>query len=194
MIKLLIGLGNPGKKYERTRHNVGFMVIDEVLRKLKLHRYTEECLSHVYRASIQGREVLLAKPQTYMNNSGLAVVNLLEEYEIDPEEMLVVYDDLDLPLGRLRLRSEGGSGGHHGVESIIREIKKENFPRLKIGIGRPRDKDKVVDYVLSPFSKEEEEVLNRVLSRASDCLIRCVEFGTEESMNFCNYKEVGYGC
>ncbi|MCS7171742.1 MAG: aminoacyl-tRNA hydrolase [Aquificaceae bacterium] len=186
MIKLLVGLGNPGKKYEKTRHNVGFMVIDEVLRGLKSQKPSEECLSLLYRANIDGREVLLAKPQTYMNNSGLAVVNLLEEYDIMPEEMLVVYDDLDLPLGRLRLRLEGSSGGHHGVESIIREIKTDKFPRLRVGIGRPVDKSKVVDYVLSPFSEEEESVLATVLQRASQCLLRCVKFSLEESMNFCN--------
>ncbi|MFN4319464.1 MAG: aminoacyl-tRNA hydrolase [Aquificaceae bacterium] len=188
MIRLLVGLGNPGKRYERTRHNVGFMAIDELLRRLRLQKYTEECLSHLYKASLQGREVLIAKPQTYMNNSGLAVVNLLEEYEIKPEEMLIVYDDLDLPLGKLRLRLEGSSGGHHGVESIIKEIKTDKFPRLKIGIGRPKDKNKVVEYVLSPFDKEEEEVLNKVINRAGECLLRCVEFGVENSMNFCNVQ------
>lgn len=128
MIRLLVGLGNPGKKYERTRHNVGFMVIEEVLRRLKAQKPSEECLSLLYRANLNGRELLLAKPQTYMNNSGLAVINLLEEYGIEPEEMLVVYDDLDLPLGKLRLRLEGSSGGHQGVESIIRETKTEKFP------------------------------------------------------------------
>ncbi len=188
MIKLIVGLGNPGKKYEKTRHNVGFMVVDELLRKLKVSKPSEECLSHVYKANVNGRTIILAKPQTYMNNSGLAVINLLEEYDIKPEEMLVVYDDLDLPLGKLRLRLEGSSGGHHGVESIIREIKSEKFPRLRIGIGRPKDKNKVVEYVLSPFSEEEEAVLYRVIDRASECLIRCVEFGVEESMNFCNVQ------
>ncbi len=186
MIRLLVGLGNPGKKYAKTRHNVGFMVVDEFLRKLRVQDYSEECLSHLYRLKIEGREVLVAKPQTYMNNSGLAVVNLLEEYHISPEEILVIYDDLDLPLGRLRLRAEGSSGGHHGMESIIREIKTEKFPRLRVGIGRPRDKDKVVDYVLSPFNEEEGPVLAKVLKRASECLLRCIEYGIEESMNFCN--------
>lgn len=186
MIKLLVGLGNPGKKYEKTRHNVGFMAVDEFLRQLRAGGYSEECLSHLYRVKVDGREVLVAKPQTYMNNSGLAVINLLEEYQISPEEMLVVYDDLDLPLGKMRLRSEGSSGGHHGVESIIREIKTEKFPRLRIGIGRPKDRNKVVDYVLSPFTEEEMRVLAGVLKRAGECLRRCVEYGVEESMNFCN--------
>lgn len=186
MIRLIVGLGNPGKKYAKTRHNVGFMVVDELLRRLKVHDYSEECLSHLYKVRIDGKEVLIAKPQTYMNNSGLAVINLLEEYDIKPEEILVVYDDLDLPLGRLRLRLEGSSGGHHGVESIIREIKTEKFPRLRVGIGRPKDRNKVVEYVLSPFGEEEEQVLTKILGRAGECLQRCVEYGIEESMNFCN--------
>ncbi len=188
MIRLIVGLGNPGKKYERTRHNVGFMVVDELVRRLRIKGYKEECLSHLYKTNLAGRELLIAKPQTFMNNSGLAVINLLEEYHIEPEEMLVVYDDLDLPLGKLRLRLEGSSGGHHGIESIIREVRTEKFPRLKVGIGRPKDKNKVVEYVLSPFEKEEWEVISRVLERASECLLRCVEFGIEESMNFCNVQ------
>ncbi|MEZ0361163.1 MAG: aminoacyl-tRNA hydrolase [Hydrogenobacter sp.] len=186
MIKLLVGLGNPGKKYEKTRHNVGFMIIDELIKKLKLKDHREECLSHLYKTKIDGREVILAKPQTYMNNSGLAVVNLLEEYEILPEEMIVIYDDLDLPLGKLRLKLEGSSGGHHGIESIIREIKTEKFPRLKVGIGRPKDKNQVVSYVLSPFNKEEEALLYKVLDRSKECLLRCVEFSPESAINFCN--------
>lgn len=188
MLKLVVGLGNPGKKYEHTRHNVGFMVVDELIRKLGVRTYSEECLSHLYKTNFMGRLLLIAKPQTYMNNSGLAVFNLLEEYGISPQEMIVVYDDLDLPLGKLRLRLEGSSGGHHGMESIIKEIKTEKFPRLRIGIGRPKDKSKVVDYVLSPFEKHEEEVLYRVLNTASSCLIRCLELGVEESMNYCNVQ------
>ncbi|WP_333784162.1 aminoacyl-tRNA hydrolase [Thermocrinis sp.] len=186
MIKLVVGLGNPGKKYERTRHNVGFMVVDELLKKLRVKEYTQECLSHVYKVKVLNREVLVAKPQTYMNNSGLAVLNLLEEYELSPKDMMVVYDDLDLPLGRIRLRLEGSSGGHHGVESIIKEIKSENFARLRIGIGRPKNKDKVVEYVLSPFEPEEEQILYAVLDRASECVLRCLELSPEESMSFCN--------
>lgn len=129
----------------------------------------------------------MAKPQTYMNNSGLAVLNILEEYEIHPEEMMVIYDDLDLPLGRIRLRLEGSSGGHHGVESIIKEIKTENFVRLRIGIGRPKDKNKVVEYVLSPFSPEEEPLLYAVLSRACECILRCLETSPQDSMSFATH-------
>jgi len=190
MIRLVVGLGNPGREYENTRHNVGFMVIDGVVRRLRLKERKEECLSHVYRASMAGRVVLFAKPQTYMNNSGFAVLNLLEEHGIEPEEMLVIYDDLDLPLGMIRLRLGGSSGGHRGVESIIRSIKTQNFPRLKVGIGRPRRKEDVTHYVLSPFSTEEQDILNSVLKKSVECVIRSVELSPEAAMEFCNRRDL----
>jgi len=137
-----------------------------------------------------GRVVLFAKPQTYMNNSGFAVLNLLEEHGIEPEEMLVIYDDLDLPLGMIRLRLGGSSGGHRGVESIIRSIKTQNFPRLKVGIGRPRRKEDVTHYVLSPFSTEEQDILNSVLKKSVECVIRSVELSPEAAMEFCNRRDL----
>ncbi len=189
MIKLVVGLGNPGREYERTRHNVGFMVIDEILRRLKIRDYREEALSHVYRTRMAGREIIFAKPQTYMNNSGLAIINLFDEYKVEPEEMLVVYDDIDLPLGMTRLRLTGSSGGHRGVESIIRNIKTERFPRLKVGIGRPKRKEDVSHYVLSPFSKEEEEIIKIAIRKAAECVIRSIELSPEDAMEFCNRKD-----
>jgi len=190
MIKLVVGLGNPGREYENTRHNVGFMVIDELAKRLKLKNFREESLSHVYRAKIAGREIILAKPQTYMNNSGLAVVNLLEDNGIEPQEMLVIYDDLDLPLGVTKLRLEGSSGGHRGVESIVKNIKTEKFPRLKIGIGRPKNKKEVVNYVLSPFGREEEEIAQAVIKKASECVLRSLELSPQDAMEFCNRREL----
>ncbi|MDQ7082719.1 MAG: aminoacyl-tRNA hydrolase [Aquificota bacterium] len=189
MIRLVVGLGNPGEKYSNTRHNVGFMVIDELARRLRVRERSEESLSHVYRAKLGGREIILAKPQTYMNNSGLAVLNLLEENEIRSEEMLVVYDDLDLPLGVTRLRMEGSSGGHRGMESIIKSIGTSRFPRLKIGIGRPKRKEEVVDYVLSPFSKEEEETAKAVIKKAMECVLRSIELSPQDAMEFCNRRD-----
>ncbi|MDQ7039199.1 MAG: aminoacyl-tRNA hydrolase [Aquificota bacterium] len=190
MIRLVVGLGNPGKEYENTRHNVGFMVVDEVLRRFRPRNRSEESLSLVYRVRIGGREVVLAKPQTYMNNSGLAVENLLEDLRIDPEEMIVVYDDLDLPLGMTRLRLEGSSGGHKGMESIINTIKTSRFPRLRIGIGRPKRKEEVVRYVLSPFNREEIPVLKQVLRKASECVVRSIELSPEDAMEFCNRRDL----
>lgn len=190
MIKLVVGLGNPGEKYKETRHNVGFMVIDELVKRFRLKEFREESLSHVYRMRLGGREVILAKPQTFMNNSGLAVENLLEENGISPQEMLVVYDDLDLPPGTTRLRLKGSSGGHKGMESIIKTIKTEQFPRLRIGIGRPKSKGDVVNYVLSPFSGEEKQIIRRAISRAADCIVRALELSVEDAMELCNRREV----
>ncbi len=190
MIRIVVGLGNPGKEYENTRHNVGFMVVDEVLRRFRVKDLREEALSLVARVRIGGREVVFAKPQTYMNNSGVAVENLIEEFSAEPEEMIVIYDDLDLPLGMTRLRLEGSSGGHKGMESIIRTIKTEKFPRLRIGIGRPSRKEDVVKYVLSPFSKEELEILRSVLKKASECLVRAIELSPEDAMEFCNRRDI----
>ncbi len=190
MIRLVVGLGNPGKEYEDTRHNVGFKVTDEIAKRFRIRNFREEHLSHTFTLKLSGREIIFAKPQTYMNNSGLAVVNLLEENRIEPSEMLVVYDDLDLPLGVTRLRMSGSSGGHRGMESIIKSIGTENFPRLKIGIGRPKRKNDVVNYVLSPFKKEELETLNAVIHKAGECVLRSLELSPESAMEFCNRKDI----
>ncbi len=190
MIRAVIGLGNPGERYRRTRHNVGFMVVDELAKSLRARRFFEKYLSHIYKVRVGGREVFLVKPQTFMNNSGSAVDNLIHELNLSPQEILVIYDDLDLPLGTIRLRLRGSSGGHRGMESIISTLGTENFPRLRIGIGRPANKRQVVDYVLSPFKKEEEEILYRVIKRAKDCVLRSIELSVEESMELCNRKEL----
>ena len=189
-IRLLVGLGNPGKEYENTRHNVGFMVIDELVRTLRLKRPSEEALSLVYKAHVGGKEVILAKPMTYMNNSGAAVFNLLEDYNLSPENMLVVYDDLDLPVGSLRLRLKGSSGGHRGVESIIKYIGTQNFPRLRIGIGRPKKKEDVAKYVLSPFTPEEEKVISQAIKKATRCILRILETSIEHAMEYCNREDL----
>ena len=189
-IRLVVGLGNPGKEYEKTRHNVGFMVIDELVKTLKLKNPSKEALSLVYKTRIAGKDVIFAKPLTYMNNSGAAVYNLLEEYNLSPENMIVVYDDLDLPLGTMRLRLRGSSGGHKGVESIIKYIGTQNFPRLRIGIGRPKKKEDVVKYVLSPFTPEEEKVINQVIKKAVRCLLRAIEISPENAMEYCNRQDI----
>jgi len=189
MIKAIIGLGNPGKQYEKTRHNVGFMVADAVASLLRCNKkFKEKCFSHIYECT--DHDVLIVKPQTYMNNSGVAVKNLLEDYNLKPEEILVIYDDLDLPLGTIRLRKKGSSGGHKGIQSIIENIKTENFPRLKIGIGRPERKDQVVDYVLSEFSKDEKLIIEKVIQSAAECILNVLKYGIDKSMNFCNQRIV----
>ncbi len=186
MIRALIGLGNPGKEYKDTRHNVGFMMADVVASLLKCKKKKECCFSHIYECP--DHDLIIVKPQTFMNNSGVAVKNLLEEYNLKPEEILVIHDDIDLPLGTIRLRKSGSSGGQKGLKSIIENIKTENFPRLKIGIGRPSRKEDVPKYVLSPFSKDERILADKVISEAANCILDVLKYGVDKSMGNCNKK------
>ncbi len=189
-LRLIVGLGNPGERYAETRHNAGFMVIDHLARRLKVKKYEECCFSHLFRRNLGGQTVYFAKPQTYMNLSGIAVKNLLFELNLLPEEILVVHDDLDLPLGTTKIKFGGSSAGQKGVENIIKELGTKNFYRLRIGIGRPKEKKKVVDYVLSPFSEEQKPVIRRAIEKAGECVIRAITEGIEPAMNFCNRNEL----
>lgn len=163
---LLVGLGNPGRSYKRHRHNIGFMCLDQLAREhgIRFARVRHRALVTVGR--IKGEQVLLAKPQTFMNESGASVANLVRYYRVPLEQVLVIYDDLDLPLGALRFRAEGGSGGHKGVQSIIEQLGSQAFPRLRLGIGRPPGRQEPADYVLQPFASQEKELLGPVLARA----------------------------
>ncbi len=164
---MVVGLGNPGAEYARHRHNIGRRVVDALARAHGLifarRRGTK---AHVAEGRVGSHPVLLAKPQTFMNLSGQAVGRLSRAYRIPPECILVVYDDLDLPLGRLRLRPEGGSGGHKGMQSIISSLGTQAFPRLRVGIDRPPARTDPVDYVLQPFADGEESLVTEAVSRA----------------------------
>lgn len=187
-MKIVIGLGNPGTEYERTRHNVGFQVLDVLARRHRLtfrpHRF--RCLAA--RWSFAGHDVLLVKPLTYMNLSGEAVGPLVRFYKVPLSDILVVYDDLDLPLGALRMRPKGSSGGHKGVASIIEHLGSDAFPRLRIGIGRPPGKMDAADYVLSPFSPEEEALMEVVREEAADAVEMWIRWGTDKAMNWVNTR------
>ena len=182
-IKLVVGLGNPGIEYANTRHNMGFMVLDKLLGWLpggveSSSRYE----SSIYCGRFRGRKLLFQKPATYMNLSGLAVRKLMTADGILPEELLVVYDDMDIEFGCMRMRSNGSSGGHRGMESIIGEIGTEKFSRLRVGIGQVERKQ-VVDYVLSRFDAADEEKLNRVLTVAGEAVKLSLSRGTAAAMN-----------
>ena len=180
--RLVVGLGNPGREYARSRHNVGFMAVDDLARRFSLrfgHRWSQ---AHVALGRIDAVEVALAKPQTYMNLSGESVRGLLRRLRLGPGDLLVVYDDLDLPFGRLRLRERGSSGGHRGVQSIADRLGTDAFARLRIGIGRPEPWE-AVDYVLAEFSAEERQQLRDVLDRAATAIETCVVEGLAVAMN-----------
>ena len=156
-MKCIVGLGNPGKKYEDTRHNIGFMVIDELLQRHHWELNHTKFKGQYALEHYQGEKVLLLKPQTYMNLSGESIRPLMDFYQISMEDVLVVYDDLDLPLGKIRLRQKGGHGGHNGIRSTIDHLGMKEFKRLRVGVGRPSGPIPVVDHVLGSFSKEQQE-------------------------------------
>jgi PTH1 family peptidyl-tRNA hydrolase len=165
---LIVGLGNPGGGYASHRHNVGFRVVEALARSQRLSFSRHKGFrAYVAEGRIAGQRTILAKPQTFMNRSGRAVGRLVRARGIDLERLLVVYDDLDLPLGRLRLRPEGGSGGHKGMRSISDTLGSQAFPRLRIGIGRPPGQMDLADYVLRPFREDEKPVLARVVQHAA---------------------------
>ncbi|MFN2226975.1 MAG: aminoacyl-tRNA hydrolase [Anaerolineae bacterium] len=166
-LALIVGLGNPGKAYAAHRHNVGFRIVDALARAHGLSFSRQKSVQgHVAEGRIAGRRAILAKPQTYMNLSGRTVGRIARARQIGLGRLLVVYDDLDLPLGRLRLRAEGGAGGHRGMRSIIDTLGSQAFARLRVGIDRPPGRMDPADYVLLPFRGEEKEVLAHVIERA----------------------------
>src|SRR6059036_1068559 len=165
---LIVGLGNPGPKYTRTRHNAGFRVVERLAKRWQATWGTDEKFnSRLANAEHAGRKVLLCEPETYMNRSGAAVGKLAEYFRVPPGQLLVAVDDADLPLGEIRLRPQGASGGHHGLESIEQHLGRRHYPRLRIGIGRTQSAVReITDHVLGRFRAEEAAVLEKVLDRA----------------------------
>lgn len=187
-IKLIVGLGNPGSRYARNRHNVGFMVVEEFARAHSMDFARKKFNSEISEGAFDDVRVLMAKPLTYMNASGEAVSKLFAYYKIEPEDLIVVYDDLDLPLGKLRLRGSGSSGGHHGMESIIGCIGTSDFPRLRVGIGRPNPTSDV-DHVLGNFDGAERRVADQAIARAAEAIEFWVSGGIDKAMNKFNSIE-----
>lgn len=185
-MKLIVGLGNPGRAYAHTRHNVGFDVVDMLARRRKTKVLGRQCRALVGSFDAGGERVLLAKPQTFMNESGSAVSALVDRYGIRPEDLIVVYDDMDLPPGRIRIRKKGSSGGHRGMNSIIRSLGTTDFPRLRIGIGHG---DEAVEHVLSRFSRKELALVRPALERAVDALEMIIKDGIEAAMNVYNRED-----
>ncbi|MDQ7837867.1 MAG: aminoacyl-tRNA hydrolase [Thermodesulfobacteriota bacterium] len=189
-MRCIVGLGNPGIKYAETRHNIGFILIDHLAGIFQISLAAKKWDSLIGKGYIGERQVLLAKPLTYMNRSGLAVAQILNFHKIPPPDLLVVHDDMDIPLGRIKIVRSGGSGGHNGVDSIIETLGTREFPRLKIGIGRPLPQQKPEHYVLEPFSFEEIALLKETLKKAAKASEAIVRQGIEEAMNLFNIKEV----
>lgn len=180
---LIIGLGNPGREYLNTRHNIGFMLIDRVTIRLNARGMKMQSNAIVISAHYEERKIILAKPQTYMNLSGQSVQGLLHFYKIPFENLIVVHDDLDLPFGALRIRPTGGPGGQRGMASTIEKLGTQDFPRLRLGIGRPPGRMDAKDYVLQDFSKDEMKILPEVLDRAADATFEFILKGLNAAMN-----------
>jgi peptidyl-tRNA hydrolase, PTH1 family len=184
-VKIIVGLGNPGMRYAHTRHNIGFDTVDVLAKREGLSWSGRRHHAVLAEGQIGGEKILLAKPQTYMNDSGLAVSDLVRFYKLDLADLLVVCDDLDLPLGKVRLRSRGAAGGQHGLESIIQHLGgKTAFPRLRIGVGRPaQGRDENVDFLLSRPTRDEHIELDLASERATDAIVTYITEGIEAAMN-----------
>jgi peptidyl-tRNA hydrolase, PTH1 family len=183
IMKLIVGLGNPGTKYERTRHNIGFEVIDELAKRFS-SPLTESKFKGLYTIiRYSSEKVILLKPMTYMNLSGESIRAVVDYYDIDPEHILVIYDDLDLPVGKIRLRQKGSAGGHNGIKSTIAHLGTQNFNRIRIGIDRPTNGMSVPDYVLGKFTKEEWETMGDVIQRCADACEEWMEKPFLQVMN-----------
>ena len=178
---LIVGLGNPGNQYEQTRHNIGFDVIDYMANKYNIDVNREKFKGICGEGFIENKKVILLKPLTYMNLSGESIRELANFYKLEDDEIIVVYDDISLDIGRLRIREKGSAGGHNGIKSIIQNLGGDKFPRVKVGVGQP--KDNLVNHVLGKFSKEDREHIEKVTPVVSDAIVEIVKNDAKESMN-----------
>ena len=188
-MKLIVGLGNPGKTYAHNRHNAGFLCLNYFVRLNSIRFDHKQCRARVGLAELKGEKLLLARPRTFVNLSGDPVACLVRKHDIPLSNLLVIYDDLDLPLGKIRLRPSGGSGGHKGMNSIISALGSEDFPRIRVGIGRPQgeeqsiSEDAIVNYVLSDFSPHEEAIIKPVIAKISKAIDCFITEGIEAAMS-----------
>ena len=181
-MKLIVGLGNPGKEYEKTRHNVGFLTLDKLAKKINMDFDKNKCKANYGIYKHNDEKIIIAKPQTYMNSSGEAVISLMKFYDIDIKDVIVIHDDLDLPVGKLRIRYQGSCGGQNGMRSIIDLVGTDKINRIRIGISNNKLID-TVDYVLGKFPKEDLTIINETLDKAVDAIIYSFDYNFEEVMS-----------
>ena len=188
-MKIIVGLGNPGSEYERTRHNTGFMVVDRLASKHNIEIKKEKSKALFGTGEINGEKVMIVKPQTFMNLSGESIRPLADYYKVDPEDILIVYDDISLAPGQLRIRAKGSAGGHNGIKSIIAHLGTQEFPRVKVGVGEKPSRMDLADYVLGHFSKEERATMDDAVKEAADAVCEIVNVGIAQAMNDHNRKK-----
>jgi PTH1 family peptidyl-tRNA hydrolase len=188
-VKLIVGLGNPGIEYQFTPHNLGFLAIDRIANDLGIEVRNRQCRALTARTAIAGEPVILAKPETYMNLSGLSVRELVKEHQVDvTRDLIVIYDELDLPLGTIRIRQRGSSAGHNGMESVLNALDTDEFLRIRLGIAPDRKVADGVKYVLTPFRKAQEAVVDEVLDTAAQAVEVIIKDGPAAAMNRFNRK------
>lgn len=188
ILKVIVGLGNPGSEYSRTRHNVGFMVLDAFAKKHQVTNWKNKYEAEIGECKIEGEQVLLVKPQTYMNHSGNAVGAIVRWYKLNVEDVVAIYDDMDIPVGNVKLKKHGSSGGHRGVESMLVNLGKEEFARVRVGIGRPLPNWTVVDHVLAKFPEEEQKVIDELSEKLIPAIECIVKQGIDKAMNRFSFK------
>lgn len=184
---IIVGLGNPGKKYENTRHNMGFLAVDVLAEKYDIKINKIKFKSLVGEGRIAGEKVVLAKPQTYMNLSGEAVREIVDFYKIEPQQLIVIYDDIDIETGAIRIRKKGSAGTHNGMRNILYQIRTEDFPRIRVGIGSGKHEN-LINYVIGGVSKEERSMLEESITKAAESAACIVEKGIEKAMNEYNVR------
>lgn len=184
-MKLIVGLGNPGKEYENTRHNVGFMVMDRLADVLNVSISSSKFKGEYVKLKYNGEDIILLKPMTYMNSSGESVIQVMKYFKIDVNDLLVIYDDLDMPVGKLRLRENGSAGGHNGMKSIIAHVGTQSFKRIRVGIDK-HPRIKVVDYVLGHFNKDEQPLIDEGIENAVKAIETYLQKDFTAAMNAYN--------
>jgi len=189
-MRLIVGLGNPGSQYENTRHNAGFMVVDQLAGEFGISVNKNKFDVRYGRGAIEGHEVMLAKPMAFMNRSGWPVQKLAAYFKIDSKDLMIVHDDIDLAFGRLKIKEKGGHGGHKGLKSIMHAVGEDEFVRLRIGVGRSEAESSVSDHVLGPFFDDESKRLGSVLIQARDAVVTILTEGSKVGMNRFNKKEL----
>lgn len=186
-MKIIVGLGNPGVRYENTRHNAGFMVMDRIAELLGVNIDKEKFEGKYAKTKVNGEDVILLKPETFMNNSGFSLRACMDFFKVSNKDILVVYDDLDTPVGKIRLRQKGSAGGHNGVKSVITCALTNEFDRIRVGIGRD-PQIPIVNYVLSKFRAEEQDPLKEAVNEAAEAAVYAIDHSFADTMNRYNHK------
>lgn len=185
---VIVGLGNPGEKYKNTRHNIGFEVIDALAEDASINLKEKRCLCLFGEGKIVDEVIILAKPQTYMNHSGVALKLLIDRFNIKMDSLIIIHDDVDLSIGKIRIRQKGGGGGHKGLLSIMNHLNTSDFIRVKVGVGAPINRSTLTEYVLSKFEDDELDMVRRGIDEAVEAVKEIVTFGVDRAMNRFNYR------